>query len=48
MAGASDDSVPTVLAALLATTMTAPHAESEPHQRPENRRGDGEEPKAAR
>ena len=45
MAAASDDSVATVLAALLATTVTAHHAQSEPHQRPENRGGHGEEPK---
>ena len=39
------ESVPSVLAALLAAPVTAHHAQSEPHQRPEQRRGHREEPK---
>jgi hypothetical protein len=45
MAGVSVDSRPTVLTAFLAATVTAEHAQSEPHQRPENRGSHREEPK---
>src|SRR5215218_1061789 len=37
-------SVPSVLAALLAASMTTHHAQPEPHQRPEQRSNDGVQP----